>query len=124
MPSLTNHEPATTVGRFDLSLDSDEIRLLVKLFIAEGSLDSQEKPTFMDGFKTQVRATWEGKYGFSCGKDGHATFYRLRIKIKFVDNVGDAHFGVNLINSDSDSVSRQVYFGARDLKQDFKPTSV
>lgn len=124
MKSLINHEPKTTVGRFDLFLDGREVKLLIKIYLAEGTLDSLERPTFMQGFKNEIRQTWEGKYGFTSGEDNHASIYNLRIKVKFVDEMGNAHFGVNLIDSDSDSVSRQVFYGARNLAQDFKPASV
>lgn len=59
MPSLTNHEPATTVGRFDISLEGQEVTLTVRLYLADGTFTDSERPTFLQGIKTQVRATCE-----------------------------------------------------------------
>jgi hypothetical protein len=77
------------------------------LHIGHG-LSQTEQNDWNNRFGPLVKQWWEGKYGFQ----KNATVLRPEFVIQYTDNMHDAHFVMNVMNSDggSESIGRDTYY--------------
>lgn len=120
MPSITNFQPATGIGRFDLDITQNVLTVTIKLFLATG-LSSTDQNTFMARFENLVKQHWENRYGFQ--RNTQRLFPTF--KITYVANMESAHFVLNLLAGEggNELVSRDVYYKLKN-NAGFNPTSV
>lgn len=124
MPEVKNFCPKTGVGRFDAKLEGTQLKVKVKLNVAMG-LDQQQQSEFENRLEPLVKQYWEDRFGFQCNNGTLAGVYRPVFRIKYVDDMMNAHFVLNVLDGagGSESVGRKTYYKVPENHVGFAPTT-
>jgi hypothetical protein len=124
MPEVKNFCPKTGVGRFDARLEGNELKVKVKLHVGMG-LDNQQQSDFEGLLEPLVKQHWEDKFGFRCSTGNLAGVYKPVFRIKYVDDMMNAHFVLNVLDGagGSESVGRTTYYKVPKTHTGFAPTT-
>ncbi len=122
---VKNFCPNTGVGRFNAKLDGAVLKVTVKLHIVT-SLTSTDQQDFTNLFEPIIKQHWEDQYGFRCSKPAFPNLVKPIFKIKYVNDMMDAHFVLNLLDGagGTELVSRDTFWKVPKTHTGFAPTSV
>jgi len=123
MPMRDPYEPATTMGKFKVSLDGDELKVTIRIFI-DSALAAPDLNVFTLQAEPIIKAHWEGKYGFKCSNPAYPLTYKPRFKLKYEQGPGTAHFVMTMTEGTTALVSRSNWWKAEKMGLTNDPKSV
>lgn len=124
MPDIKNFCPKTGVGRFNAKLEGATLRVKVKLHV-KTALDNMQRMAFEGSFEGLVKQHWENKFGFRCSKPAYPQTYRPVFEIKYVADLLNAHFVLNLLDGagGTENIGRDTHFQVPKTHTGFAPTT-
>ena len=124
MPEVKNFCPKTGVGRFNAKLEGNELKVKVKLHVVT-ALGNVQRSAFESRFEPLVKQHWENQFGFQCSKTAYPNLYKPAFTVKYVTDMMDAHFVLNLLDGagGTENIGRDTYFKVAKTHTGFAPTT-